>query len=186
MNLKEYQKETKRTFAYKEEPISETIADMLHCAIGISTEAAELHEAFVKDEIDIVNIGEEIADQAWYMSNLARFIKIKVAVDFFVEDIDNFRTQGWYINNSVKLAGELIDIFKRHIYYGKPLHMSNLVSKLKEINVNLQLMSDTLGLDFSMLLDKNIAKLRIRFPKRFTQEQSENRDLDAERKELEK
>ncbi len=120
MNLENYKEESARTFAYRQEPLNEETTDMLHCAIGCSTEAGELLDAFKKHifygkPLDKINVGEEIADMMWYISNLARLS----------------------------------------------------------------------GLDVEMLLQSNINKLRVRFPDKFTEENAENRDLDAERKALE-
>lgn len=121
MNLKEYKEESKRTFAYKTEPLDEATTDLLHCAIGVATESGELLDAFKKHiyygkPLDTVNLGEEIADCMWYLSNLARLA----------------------------------------------------------------------NLDIEKLLDNNIAKLRVRFPEKFSTDKALNRDLDGERKELER
>lgn len=120
MNLTEYKEKSQRTFAYRKEPLSENQTDLLHCAIGASTETGELLDAFKKHiyygkPLDIINIGEEIADTMWYLSNLARM----------------------------------------------------------------------LNLDIEKLLENNIAKLTVRFPDKFTEEKALNRNLDSERKVLE-
>ncbi len=83
-------------------------------------------------------------------------------------------------------SGELMDQFKRHIFYGKPLDKVNLEEEVADIMwyiANLCRLSD---MDFEKLLQNNIDKLRIRFPDKFTMENALNRNLDAERKELEK
>lgn len=121
MNLETYKEESARTFAYRKEPLSQKETDLLHCAMGASTEAGELLDAFKKSmfygkTLDKINIGEEIADMMWYLSNLARL----------------------------------------------------------------------LDMDVEKLLDNNIDKLRKRFPDKFTSENALNRNLEAERKELEK
>jgi len=77
MNYKEYQELSSKTFA---ESGDETL-NLLHCAIGASTEAGELLDAFkkhiyYKKELDVVNIGEEIADIQWYLFNLCRLLKL--------------------------------------------------------------------------------------------------------------
>ena len=41
------------------------------------------------------------------------------------------------------------------------------------------------NLDFAKLLDNNIAKLKVRFPDKFTEEAALNRNLEEERKTLE-
>ncbi len=120
LTLDRYYSESARTFAYRSEPLDEATTDMLHCAIGCSTEAGELLDAFKKHifygkPLDKVNVGEEIADMMWYISNLARLSE----------------------------------------------------------------------LDIETLLYNNINKLRVRFPEKFTQENAENRDLNKEREALE-
>lgn len=77
MNYKEYQELASKTFA---EAGDETL-NLLHCAIGASTEAGELLDAFkkhiyYKKELDVVNIGEEIADIQWYLFNLCRLLNL--------------------------------------------------------------------------------------------------------------
>lgn len=77
MNYKEYQDLASKTFA---EAGDETL-NLLHCAIGASTEAGELLDAFkkhiyYKKELDVVNIGEEIADIQWYLFNLCRLLDL--------------------------------------------------------------------------------------------------------------
>lgn len=77
MNYKEYQNLASKTFA---EAGDETL-NLLHCAIGASTEAGELLDAFkkhiyYKKELDVVNIGEEIADIQWYLFNLCRLLDL--------------------------------------------------------------------------------------------------------------
>lgn len=85
MNLQDYQEESQRTFSYRKEPLSQEQTDLLHCAIGASTEANELLDAFKKHiyygkPLDVVNVGEEIADQMWYNSNLCRLLKLDMEV----------------------------------------------------------------------------------------------------------
>lgn len=77
MNYKEYQELASKTFA---EAGDETL-NLLHCAIGASTEAGELLDAFkkhiyYKKELDVVNVGEEIADIQWYLFNLCRLLNL--------------------------------------------------------------------------------------------------------------
>lgn len=73
MNLKEYMIECERTCPNLESDFN----NELHMAIGASTEAGELLDAYKKtfaygSELDSVNVGEEIADIFWYLINLCR------------------------------------------------------------------------------------------------------------------
>ena len=120
MNYKKYQEEAARTFANRKEPLDTDITDELHCVIGMSTEVAELMDAFKKriyylKPFDETNSKEELGDLMWYIANYCR---------------------------------------------------------LK-------------GYDLEDIMEMNINKLRIRYPEKFSLEQAENRDLEAERKSLE-
>lgn len=121
MNYKKYQEESARTFSYRKEPLDEKTTDQLHCVIGMSTEVAELMDAFKKHifygkPFDEVNSKEEVGDLMWYIANYCR---------------------------------------------------------LK-------------GYDLEEIMQTNINKLRIRYPEKFSNDLAENRDLNAERTELEK
>lgn len=121
MKTQDYTLASGRTFAYRQQPLSENTTDALHCVIGMVTESGELADAFKKHiyygkELDIINVAEEIGDTLWYIHNLCRLM----------------------------------------------------------------------DLDIEKIMQNNIDKLMKRFPEKFTTDNAINRDLDAERKELEK
>ena len=81
---------------------------------------------------------------------------------------------------------KLADYVKKFIAYKKPLDES------KEIN-SLRILLDTIcndikeiGDDIYQSLQNNIDKLKVRFPDKFSEDQALNRNLEEERKELEK
>ena len=185
MNFKQYQKETIRTFAFRQTSLTTTMTDMLHCAIGIATEVGELIEAFSKDNQDEVNIGEEIADQMWYISNLSNFIKFDLETECCLRNTICYKDTNRYLDEQVILSGELLDIFKKTIYYNKELNLIDIKVILIRMTNNLNELSKYKGMNIYDLLDKNISKLKIRFPEKFTEELSQNRDLKSERKALE-
>lgn len=80
--------------------------------------------------------------------------------------------------------GELADALKKHLIYGKPLDMVNLVEELGDKDWYRALFADAIGVGIEKSWEINIAKLRARYPERFTQEQALNRDLAAERRVL--
>ncbi len=77
--------------------------------------------------------------------------------------------------------GELIDMYKKHIFYGKPLDLVNASEELGDICWYLAIEMDVLKIDFDIVQERNIAKLRARYPNKFTEYDAENRDLDNER-----
>jgi NTP pyrophosphatase (non-canonical NTP hydrolase) len=91
MNFEEYTEAVKRTVAKCDSPFE----DRLHMAIGISTEAGELLDAFKKQlaygkEIDYVNVMEEVGDLFWYIANLMRMLDINFQ-DTLQINIDKLR-----------------------------------------------------------------------------------------------
>lgn len=83
-------------------------------------------------------------------------------------------------------CGELADQYKRHIFYGKPLDLTNLREELGDIDWYQCVLADTGGIeDILDCLRAVIAKLRKRFPDKFSEDKALNRDLDAERNALE-
>lgn len=82
-------------------------------------------------------------------------------------------------------AGEFMDMLKKHILYGKPLDYVNLQEELGDSQWYVALALDEMRATFKDIREKNIAKLRARYPNRFTEHDALNRDLDKERKILE-
>ena len=82
-------------------------------------------------------------------------------------------------------AGELLDAMKKHLFYGKPIDMVNIQEEIGDSLFYIAAMCRFLGISFEDAADKNIKKLRSRYPNNFSEYDAENRDLDAERKILE-
>lgn len=82
-------------------------------------------------------------------------------------------------------TGELQDAVKKHIIYGKPIDRVNVIEEFSDCLWYIAVGLDACGSSFEEAFAKNIAKLKARFPDKFTEDQALNRDLDAERKALE-
>lgn len=82
-------------------------------------------------------------------------------------------------------AGELFDAFKKHVFYGKPLDIVNVKEEIGDLMWYLAIILDYLGISLEEIMVQNNAKLRARYPEKFTEDKALNRDLDAERLVLE-
>ena len=82
-------------------------------------------------------------------------------------------------------AGEMLDAFKRKIFYGKELDTVNVKEELGDLMWYMAILMRELDLDFEEVLQLNIDKLKARFPDKFTEHDALNRDLDKERSILE-
>ena len=78
-------------------------------------------------------------------------------------------------------VGEFCDPIKKFVYYGKPIDETNLKEELGDLLWYIAIAADALGTTIEQLQATNIAKLRARFPERFTEQDAIVRDLDAER-----
>jgi len=82
-------------------------------------------------------------------------------------------------------AGELADIFKKNLAYGKPIDWVNAKEELGDAMWYIANFCSINGFDLEEILATNIAKLEARYPEKFTEEKANNRDLGRERKILE-
>jgi NTP pyrophosphatase (non-canonical NTP hydrolase) len=83
-------------------------------------------------------------------------------------------------------AGELMDSLKRAKIYNQKLDKINLIEEAGDVMWYLAILSDALNVTFEDIWDKNIRKLRARFPEKYSHTKAKKRDLNKEREELEK
>lgn len=77
-------------------------------------------------------------------------------------------------------AGEFQDALKRALFYGKPLDKVNLVEELGDVAWYIAIACNHLGVSLEETFGINIAKLKARFPDKFTQHAALFRDLEGE------
>lgn len=83
-------------------------------------------------------------------------------------------------------AAELLDMLKKHIFYGKILDLINAKEEIGDSQWYSGLGIDIIGTTFNEVLTINIEKLRARYPEKFTEDAAINRNLKLEREVLEK
>lgn len=83
-------------------------------------------------------------------------------------------------------VAEFTDMLKKHIFYGKPLDLVNLKEELFDTTWYMAIALDVLEGSFEEGFQKNIDKLKARYPEKFSEEKAINRDLKKERSILEK
>jgi hypothetical protein len=95
------------------------------------------------------------------------------------------------VEGIVTEAGELMDMMKKHIFYGNPLDLVNVVEELGDLSWYMALaiaVLQAMGVEtsFEDIWGRNNAKLnKVRYKDGFKAEDALNRDLDAEREVLE-
>ena len=83
-------------------------------------------------------------------------------------------------------AGELQDMVKKNLIYGKPLDLTNVMEECFDVMWYVSLCLNAAGFTMEEAMERGIAKLRARYPDGFTEAAALNRDLTKERTELER
>ena len=198
-NLIEYIELASRTYP----DLGSSVLNMFHMQSGIITEIGEAidpikkHIAYNKP-LDMVNVGEEIADACWYIANRARVLVPKeflnIVLDNDVEYQENLKSWKETFSSYFKDKSEIEKLISACtlMYLCAPTKDADLTECSIEDGLGvpqfiiLHGISEELGLDFFQILTNNIAKLKVRYPDKFNNESAINRDLDAERTELER
>jgi len=81
-------------------------------------------------------------------------------------------------------VAELVDMVKKHLFYGREFDRTNVVEESGDIFWYLAILFHTLGIDPVDVMERNIAKLKARYGDKFSEVNALDRDLDAERKTL--
>lgn len=82
-------------------------------------------------------------------------------------------------------SAELMDMIKKHIFYGKPLDIVNAIEEVGDSMWYVGLAVDVLRTTFNEIMTVNINKLKLRYPEKFTEKDAVDRDVVAEREFLE-
>lgn len=82
-------------------------------------------------------------------------------------------------------VGEIVDQLKKHIFYGKELDIVNIKEELGDLLWYISLLMDCVDTTYRECQEKVVAKLRARYPNKFTEQDAINRNLELERAVLE-
>lgn len=84
-------------------------------------------------------------------------------------------------------SGEIIDILKKHHFYGKPLDTAKVLEEIGDQLWYVNLLIHLLGSTWEEVFEVNVRKLEARYPNlRFDPEKAINRDTVAEKAAMEK
>jgi NTP pyrophosphatase (non-canonical NTP hydrolase) len=84
-------------------------------------------------------------------------------------------------------SGELMEILKKYLFYGTLADRTHLIEEYGDLLWYIALGLDSLGISITETMEKNVAKLKARYPSgKFDAKDAVNRDLEAEKSALEK
>lgn len=183
MNWIKYLKESERTLS-TEFHCGSVVEKLLHGVIGILTEMDEMLENYKDDKFDSINIVEETGDIFWYLALLSRELNMDTLCSSIEEPIEKDPRE--IIILIIIDSLRLLDILKKKLYYNKEISDVIFTSLVKSIMVKLFNFVNVYNTDLGKILDTNIDKLRERYPDKFNSNLAINRNLENERKILEK
>ncbi len=82
-------------------------------------------------------------------------------------------------------SAEFVDMLKKHIFYGKPLDMTNAKEEGGDFFWYLAILCDEANISFGEIMEANIKKLKERYGEKFSENKPLNRDTEKERKIIE-
>lgn len=172
MELHDYQPLALRTAPPKEGClVSWKQLQLIHAVLGINGEIGEILNA----EDDLENFDEEIGDTMWYVALAAD------AISAHLPSLDLGGLSDDPHNDLQKAASELTDHLKRHLFYKTDLEEAKVKECLSDLLCCLQSLSLQFGgRSFDQTLAANIAKLKARYPEKFSEEAAVNRNIKAE------
>lgn len=71
--------------------------------------------------------------------------------------------------------GEITDTLKKHFIYKQPLDIGNLEEEIGDVMWYLALLTNALELSLSICMERNIDKLKVRYPEKFTTDLAKER-----------
>ena len=172
--------------------------NLLHMEAGIAGEflgeAVDiLKKTFAyKKPLDKVHLGEELADTVWYCAGVETINKPPGTIITFDEEaidrVENIKNQSiTYIKENVRVRSSSVETECLGLILANKgaVDSTNRGAILAIIGICMGI-CEVLEIDFWQALTNNISKLQVRYPEKFTEEAALNRDLAAERTELEK
>lgn len=175
--------------------------DLVHMSFGMTSEIDELMYAIHNK--DLVNVSEELADMLWYITN---DLRIRHYMGFISDsDYALFKsfdfgkgiqaTDGGYntIADGVNMQlmalvyniSKLSDPVKKYLAYGKPMDRESYTKTMVYLIAAINNIAFYLNIDLNNAMEKNIAKLKGRYPEKFDADLAQNRNLLKERSILE-
>lgn len=191
----QYQLETRRTAP----AIDDKIGCLLNFSMGLSGESSETLAHLDKKiysgiPINIKKVAKELGDLLWYTARASDVIGRKLSwvanlqlFDDFQEEVKNngvvneviekgFDTVLTHYATSISIeAGEITDHMKKVAFQGHELEEEKIETHLKKVLTNIAIVAYLLGYRLSKVAMMNVDKLRTRYPKGFSVEDSVNR-----------
>lgn len=151
---------------------------LIHCSLGIAGEVGELFMAI--DKMDKVNVREEMGDIMWYLAVACKTAELDMNVLYMESDTYMEQSSSTGMQNLIMGMANFVDHIKRAEFYTKEVETAHIGMASLALLSGLRMMSHSYGFSFADITRRNIAKLAVRYPDKFTELNATERNLDAE------
>ena len=148
---------------------------LLHSAMGLAGEAAELLAVRRDSEKSIIELG----DVLWYIPVMGEYLDMSMDDLYLKAPTVSVHSSAW-VDLIVINSGAILDMVKKHIFYGKPIDKSNLINYLGAIIQSASAVSMYNHVDIIEVMRRNIAKLAARYPDKFEANLAIHKNEEAE------
>ena len=170
--------------------MSEKKIRLVHAALGLTSETTELIEAWnaiykattlQERKAIMLNIAEEIGDALWFHNLGCKALSHLMPLD----DVPQGAPGDNPMHYLAYKTGVFADLVKAHVFYNKPneFDMRRVLARIQDALTWLaaHLQHDGFGVGtIPQLRAKNIAKLKARYPGKYSEAAALNRDKEAE------
>jgi hypothetical protein len=158
-----------------------------HAVYGIVGEVAELVADF-QDHCLHETVKDELGDVCWYMALLLHHHNLNFDNYATGEDKKmianspgaNWGEDGWVIMKMVRHAGAILERIKKRDAYGKEMCWDDISKHFIWLHSCIVRLASNHSIPCTEIMGANIAKLRARFPEKFSEERAINRDREEE------
>lgn len=168
--------------------------ELLHAAVGISSEVSELMEPIVDfytsedEELDVPNILEEAGDIIFYSTMLMYKLRVSLdvplnrKVDFVpIDTAQPLRLQLLDASHEMSIqAGLILDLVKKHWAYGKELPVGDVILHTAHLLQTLDAVLASLNYIIPEVIAHNTTKLKLRYPDNTYTDSHAQQRLDKE------
>ena len=197
MNFEEFCESTKRTFN-----VQSPEKDLLHCKLGMAEESGEIIGKFKKvvgygHELDRVCTLAEIGDYMFYFGYMCNILEVE-GIDTeemkgkdIVESFNNIVSNTVSSEKVIPATNRALGIFELTATFLVLLQerpdIFRIIQAMSQILLGINMLCASLGKKLPVVLEANVAKLKLRYPDKFNMKATheEGRDRAEEDKVVE-
>lgn len=169
---------------------------LLHGCIGLASEVSEVQALAESQEIDVTNLKEEMGDIQWYQNLFITELGFDPNEIYMFNDTDKLHSASANeakallqeeVHGITKEVGELIDLVKKHLMYGRELNVAGVKDRLQKIDYHTNRALRSHALTSAQARERNDSKLvKVRYKDGYSDKAATERNTTEERTDLEK